>query len=86
MELTLSTEAAEKLVGNVKKWQEEVDPGDDDSFAEGLDILLAITYMFDDILVQAGEREPLTKMEEKARTANSYYLPMSILPNAGRNP
>ena len=84
MELRITDEAAKALVGNIEAYQEHLDPTDDAEFVQMGKYLSAISMMLDDILIQAGLREPLTALEVKARTANPYHV--SILPNEGRKP
>ena len=83
MELVINDKVAEVLVENIRVYQ-ELDPTDDDEFAEMGRRLSAISMMFDDILFISGLREELTEIEEKLRTANPYHV--SILPTEGRNP
>jgi hypothetical protein len=86
MEIRLTGEAAQALVENINVYQEELDPADEEGFAEMGKRLAAIQMTFDDLLLQAGVRtDPLTELEEKARTVNPYYR-VAILPNEGRKP
>jgi hypothetical protein len=85
MELVVTGEAAKALLENIKAYQ-ELDAAEEPDFSESLDRLAAVTMTFEDLLLQAGERGPLTDLEELARTKNPFYQSTSSLPNAGRKP
>ena len=85
MELTLTSEGVKTLVENIKGFQ-ELDPSDDEGYELLMDRLRALQMQGDDILVEVGERESLTKLEMNERITNPYYLPVGILPAVGRKP
>jgi hypothetical protein len=83
--MELDPEATKTLVSNIKHFL-TLDPVDEDEYDEMMRRLLAFSMVFDDILLQAGEREPLTDLEKQSRKINTYYQPVAILPSEGRNP
>lgn len=84
MDLRLTSEGAEAVVENVRAFLAH-DPSDEAQYAEGLNRLLAIQFMFEDILRQADTNAgPMTSMALTLRTTNPYYT--SILPNDGFKP
>lgn len=82
--LTLSIEATQAIVDHLTAY-EALDPADDFEFGECDERLLALHFMFKDILRQVGAdtSEP-TVMETVAREMNRFYV--AILVNEGRNP
>ena len=84
MELKLTSEGTEVVVENIRAFL-AADASDTEQYAESLDRLLAVQFMFEDILRQADtSTEPLTSMALTLRTTNPYYT--SILPNDGLKP
>jgi hypothetical protein len=84
MELRLTSEGSEVVVENIRAFL-TLDASDETQYAESLNRLLAVQFMFEDILRQADTNaEPLTSMALKLRTTNPYYT--SILPNDGLRP
>lgn len=83
--MELNVEATKLLIENIKEYQ-SLDPADDEEFKVMMRRLRALSMVFDDLLVSAGEREPLTAMERQARKTNTYYRPVLILPRDGSKP
>ncbi len=70
--LHLSADAMKQLVENIREYQ-TMNPADDAEFKVMMRRLRALSMMLDDLLVSAGEREPLTDLETEARLRNRYY-------------
>jgi hypothetical protein len=84
MELKLTSEGAEAVVENARAFLAH-DPSDETQYAEGLNRLLAIQFMFEDLLRHVDDNAgPMTAMALTLRTTNPYYT--SILPNDGLKP
>lgn len=83
--MELDAEAVKVLIENIKEYQ-GLDASNDEEFEVMMDRLDAFTMVFEDMLFQAGERDPLTRMEEEDRISNPYYRPVSILPSEGLKP
>ena len=83
--MELDAEAVKVLIENIKGYK-EADATNDEEFEVMMERLEALNMMFEDILLQAGEREPLDEMEKEDRTMSPYYRPVSSLPSEGRKP
>lgn len=84
-EIRLGGRACKALVENIQEFL-AVDHADDEAHDEALLRIDAISMMFEDIIRQIEGGEDLSDMEVTARHANSYYLPISILPKEGARP
>lgn len=84
MAITLDETAVGVLSDLIEEYL-ALDPADDEEFKTGVRKLLAIKYNMDDFLRQAGRvTDPMTDLEEAARTRNPFYV--SILANDGAKP
>jgi hypothetical protein len=83
--MELDAEAVKVLIENIKGYK-DADASNDEEFEVMMERLEALHMMFDDILLQAGEREPLDESEEEDRTLSPYYRPVLSLPSEGRKP
>lgn len=75
MDIVLSEDAAKALAENLRIYTEDIDVMDED---RSLEMLIAIGFMFSDILSQAGlEESQLTEAAKQGRQRNQYYVPIA---------
>ena len=78
MELRITGEAAQALVNNINTYVKDVDVFDEDGEEKMLGLLIAIEWMLDDLLAQAGlDNRERTELELLLREKNEFYVKLT---------